>query len=887
MLVFEKKIKNNTRSLRILDYLSKINRKSIFLKTLIGFTSIGIILIPLDFGKPSNPNISNIISKTLNKIDTRIGYLGNETYLFGGNLLSIGTNYIKSFIIKQNDIRLNISIKNLNKIKNIRNKAIKDGILIRSDDDQVNGSISYKGTNYPIELRLKGDWTDHLLGDKWSFRIQTKKDTSFEGMYEFSLQHPRTRNYINEYVFHKLLKYENLPYLRYDFKPFYLNGKYLGVYAIEEHFGKAVIENSKFREGPIIKLSDQDLRNERQRMLEIDNSRFNYFTVNQNNSDIDTFNQNKISTNPQQISQYNLAKDLFNDFLKNKYKSSDVFDLELTAKYFALLDLLQAGKANTWYDMRFYFNPIIARLLPIGYDAQYPIRTQQRILSSDLNTLNIFNDPLFVKEYISNLQRLTSPGYLENFLDYINKDLKVTLTKIHRSYPHVKFLNSELYKNRKYILTRLTPDKPIGLVLNSPINGNNILDLELYNKTTLPLNIKSLEYNGIHYYPSAQEILEPLDRFNRLRSRNIKFISKNSNYPSANSLSNNLINIKYNLIGSTSIQTISLKTLPFSNQTTPTNYLVRRRTNIKDFEFLKVDKKAKEITIGTSVVIDKPLIMPTNYKLKILKGVSITLKNNALILIQGPLFLQGSRDLPIYINNDSTGKGLIVINANSRSVITHSFFNSLSEPSIASINITGGLTFYNSPVTIEDSTFSQASSEDSLNLVRSPFLINNTKFIGSASDAIDIDFSNGTISNSSFSNTGNDSIDISGADVTLNNISIISSGDKAISVGEEGNVIANNIKVSDSFIGIASKDLSNVKISNISINNVEFCLTAYKKKPEYGPASIKLLSNSSTCHSKYLLEPGSTISSKYNIFIPNSINVYNQLYIKEDINGSK
>ena len=43
-------------------------------------------------------------------------------------------------------------------------------------------------------------------------------------------------------------------------------------------------------------------------MLEIDNSRYNYFPVNQNSSDIDTFNQNKMQSNIQQVAQYNLAR---------------------------------------------------------------------------------------------------------------------------------------------------------------------------------------------------------------------------------------------------------------------------------------------------------------------------------------------------------------------------------------------------------------------------------------------------------------------------------------------------------------------------------------------------------------------------------------------------
>ena len=66
----------------------------------------------------------------------------------------------------------------------MRNKAIKDEILTRSDSDKVKGYISYKGKNYPIRLRLKGDFTDHLLGEKWSFRIETKNDSPIYGMRE-------------------------------------------------------------------------------------------------------------------------------------------------------------------------------------------------------------------------------------------------------------------------------------------------------------------------------------------------------------------------------------------------------------------------------------------------------------------------------------------------------------------------------------------------------------------------------------------------------------------------------------------------------------------------------------------------------------------------------
>ena len=96
----------------------------------------------------------------------------------------------------------------------------------------------------------------------------------------------------------------------------------------------------------------------------------------------------------------------------------------------------------------------------------------------------------------------------------------------------------------------------------------------------------------------------------------------------------------------------------------------------------------------------------------------------------------------------------------------------------------------------------------------------------------------------------------------MNNLSFINIKDKSISVGEKSNLKANNIKIDNSFIGIASKDNSLVKVKNLSAKNLDFCLAAYNKKPEYGAGKIKLENqkDNSICFLNYLLEKGSSIS---------------------------
>ena len=143
--------------------------------------------------------MSSLIYSGLRRLDRRYGYLGRELFWYGDNLFNISKRYIYSFFISSEPIKIDIKFKNLERLRKIRDKAFKTGTLVRENNDEVKAILNYKDTIYPVRLRLKGDFLDHLLGEKWSFRVKTKSEDSFLGMREFSLQHPRTRNYINEF----------------------------------------------------------------------------------------------------------------------------------------------------------------------------------------------------------------------------------------------------------------------------------------------------------------------------------------------------------------------------------------------------------------------------------------------------------------------------------------------------------------------------------------------------------------------------------------------------------------------------------------------------------------------------------------------------------------
>ena len=138
---------------------------------------------------------------------------------------NIGSNKTKKYVdtpdfeqvTPLNFIQLTFNEKSYNKLKEKKDKALSIGILETNDSDYVPVNVAFNGQDYKAEARLKGDWTDHLVGDKWSFRIKLKNDKTILGMRKFSIHHPKTRGYINEWLYHKAIKKEELIGLRYSF----------------------------------------------------------------------------------------------------------------------------------------------------------------------------------------------------------------------------------------------------------------------------------------------------------------------------------------------------------------------------------------------------------------------------------------------------------------------------------------------------------------------------------------------------------------------------------------------------------------------------------------------------------------------------------------------
>ena len=271
--------------------------------------------------------------------------------------------------------------------------------------------------------------------------------------------------------------------------------------------------------------------------------------------------------------------------------------------------------------------------------------------------------------------------------------------------------------------------------------------------------------------------------------------------------------------------------------------IVREPGNAHTFSFIRIDDEAREITaLPGNWNISEDLIIPKGYVFVMGPGTTLELLNDAQIISHSPLRWIGEESRPIMIRGASVqAKGLAVLQVAERSQLTHVRFEGLSAPRSGSWQMTGAVVFYESPVDFSSCFFrDNHSSDDALNVVRSPFTLRNSRFENIYSDAFDIDFSNGTIEDMTVSGAANDGIDMSGSDVRVVRYTGSNLGDKGMSIGENSSLDAQSVSITNAHIGIASKDLSHADVNTVQIERSEIGLALYQKKSEFGPSQLSV-----------------------------------------------
>lgn len=793
-------------------------------------------------------------------------------------------NGFKSKFYKIDKINLNISFENVINLENQRSKVIKKGGLIKNFTE-VPATVDFEGKKYRIDLRLKGDRFSHYNEkDNLSYRLYLKDSEKIFGLRKFSLQKPRMRNYIHEWVFHKLISETDLINIKYEFIELSVNGSNSSLYNIEEGFDKILIERNKRRNGPIFSLQEE-------------------LSAKFHDSNFEIYNKS-FWLSSEHIIFTDSVRAKLEKFRDGGLEANDIFDIDKWAKFFAITDLNYYSHATAAKSVRFYYNPVSALFEPIGYDAHRGVPNYSKYIknwnSLPINTAfekaercskditlckkeggrqngDYFLYKIFFKKnkdlnddfyqlYQSYILKFSSMEYLDKFFDKNNYNIERINNLIYGDYYFVDhlyfygpgiyyFTKEDIYKRASDLRQKYSTNldklsvyqKSHNLEIVNLLKNNNILKLnklDCKDKNTGIYKQINLKNNKIKNLKNLliEEKFEDLN----LVCNKIFFFNEKNNLVKKN------INHKFDINYSTNLQNDSYKEFFFQD-----------RNNLK--------------LINSNTIIGKNIQIPENFIVKILPGQSIRLLNNAFIFSKSPWNANGKKkQIEISGLKDNFGGGIYIENT-----VETSFFNNVNFKYLSGLkkpyfynknnkylttkssyveknsfnevidfspdqnmifnmnyNLMGSINIFNSIIKIENANFEKICSEDAINIISSKFFFENVSFSENCSDSIDIDFGIGEIHHAEFKHIGNDAIDLSGSFATLENIVLNNVGDKFISIGEESNVNISKMNGNNSYVGIASKDGSITKLNNINLNNVKIALASYVKKNEYENAKI-------------------------------------------------
>ncbi len=776
------------------------------------------------------------------------------------NIPKIIPQAIYGYFLKIPSINLNLSFKDQLVIEKDREEVLKKIDGTKYKFKQVVASLDYLNKNYKIDIRLKGDRDIHYKDfDKLSFKIELKKKNTLMGLNKFSLMKPRARNYVHEWIYHKLMKDAGLITLKYQLINLKINGENKGLYVLEESFDKILVERSKRRNGPVFSLKEEwndtvflnNIKNELP-LFQVYNKKF-WLS----------------NTNKRITSEANLK---LQKFINGKINIDKVFDLDKWAWFLAISDLNYYEHGTAFKSVKFYFNPLIAKFEPIPFDGHravvdlnpniigwYNYRNSTPMFELALNCKKkrdecsnslpyrfFFNNngklnKEFYNNYKNKLLQISEDSYLDNFFKKYSKDIYKFNAKVFADYFYVDnsyyygpglyyFNKDEIYKRAKRLKKRI-----LNQSLNVFVNQfDDKIGFTISNNLEEGLfDIHNLELKKIICFENSSNTKIEILPNKKIRSKKFlinigDFIDK-EDVICKETILIDLITNNYFLFEIDHLNKVS----DYSKINTKNDKILK---NYLDY----FDLKNNELTLKKNItLIDDHLIIPSGYVIKFVSGNEIILINDSFIISESVVIADGGKtniDKPIIIRGkgNNNGGGLFIKDMSQKNLFQNVIFKDLNGKLdnllLSQYIIYGSLNFYNTEVNLSEIKMINILSEDAINIIKSNFEIKNSYFDTISSDAIDVDYGKGSLRNLKFENILNDGVDFSESNVTINNLIFNNVGDKAISVGENSNLQINNTSITKSYIGVVSKDGSIVKVDQIKINEVKFPFASYQKK---------------------------------------------------------
>jgi hypothetical protein len=558
----------------------------------------------------------------------------------------------------------------------------------------------------------------------------------------------------------------------------------------------------------------------------------------------------------------------------------DLVDVERLGCAHALLSLFQSHHALAWHNMRFYRDPVQARLEPILFDCapQVPSAPDPVPWRAPGLVAAFAKSPGYLAALFEHLGRMLRSDWLDAFLAAVEPEL----ARFERALSaegelpaggSVGEMKQRLRAQVVYLRKACLPGDGInfeaGYELEDPARdaGKGVIEVRAWATTRAPVLVEGFTFSNGGFTSAASVLARSPGAL--VRGRGVVLASDGRaalfRFPMDQRLANlETVEkvtraIRQELTASQPLD-LGVHALhrPLASEEVGEELLsFRRQTRgaagdrpaapgleeaLERHPFLRYDFAEGELTaLAGEWDVQGDLVLPSGIGLALGPGTTLRFQHGALLLADAPLVFAGNGRQPIVLEPAAGAEdwaGVIVLGADGRSAWNDVVVRRTTAAERGGWIQTGAVTFYRSPVTLVRCRFEGTEAEDGLNVFGADILFDKVVFTGCRSDSFDGDFVTGTITGCVFRDGKADGIDVSGADIVARDNTFERLGDKAYSIGERSKARIEGGSAIDVSNGVASKDASEVVVSGLTIEARHFGLAAFVKKPEYGPSSL-------------------------------------------------
>ncbi len=745
-------------------------------------------------------------------------------------------------------LEIKIDPSDFEKLEAERNTAIERGMLVKEGNTYVDAKLKHKGKKIKAELRLKGHMTDHLQNKKWSFRIKTKGGNAFMGMKVFSIQHPGTRNYIYEWIYHEMMKEEGIIALNYDFIKVKVNGEDWGIYAVEEHFAQELVDRNERPKGPLLRFNPDMYWQARIAESERLSYKMDFATF--NSTFFEAYDDKSAYKDSVILNGYQKAASLMEQFRNGNLKTSDVFDIKKLAAFHAIIDVVGGHRSLDWSDVKYYYNSETNKIEPVAYES-FGVQPTFAICGSNNFTLasnediatyheKLFSDPRFYREYMKQLIRIGSGKWLKKFLKKIDKELQKKLAIVYTDYAYKDYTPDPYYENIKLIQTIIQPAQAIHAYVNA-VEGDSI-ELSVAGIDALPCMLFSLSIDT--------SVVVPQYKYSLIASKQIRGVLnyQRIKLPLPKQLNINAktkLKLTYNTLGlehykPKTIDVIPISTSDFVQNGDMNKPLVEKFTDLGELDCIEKNSIKQVIEFKTGkITLSKSIVIPSGYSVFIKAGTTIDFTKSARIISRSQFIVNGTEENPVtLLSSDGTAGGIALLNTTKPSVFTYVVAHNIGQGQPLFEN-SAAICAYESTLKISNCSFYENNWND-VRMIRGILTISNTSFGKTKEDALVLYYSKAFLNDCSFSNIADDGIEATGSVVRASNINFNGIKSSAILAKCKSEFIVTNTTINGSAIGITSKDNSQVNASHISIIECKLALKANQSGDVFGPSQIAI-----------------------------------------------